>query len=128
MLGAVTLCLVLAACGGKSKPTDYNAEVERTFINTCTDQSGNDLRSVCQCAYNSFKRDIPFDRFQRVDQRLADNPESALPDDFLNLYTDCVVQAGGGAAGTTPTMPPTSVPPTTAATGGPAATATTAPA
>lgn len=113
-------CLVLTACGGKSTPTDYNADVERTFVDTCTEQSGNDLRTVCQCAYNSFKRDIPFDRFQRVDQRLADDPQSTLPDDFLNIYTDCVLQEGGGAAATTPSEPPTT---TTA--GAPTVTTTT---
>lgn len=112
-------CLVLAACGGKSTPTDYNADVERTFVDTCTEQSGNNLRTVCQCAYNSFKRDIPFDRFQRVDQRLADNPQSTLPDEFLDIYTDCVLKEGG-AAGTTTTLPPT-----TTTTGAPTVTPST---
>ncbi len=106
VLGVVAVALVLAGCGS-DEPTDYNAEVEENFIQTCTDQGGDDLQDVCQCAYDSFEQNIPFDRFQRVDERLSDDPNAELPDDFLDLYTDCVIQAGGGSAGTTPTVPTT---------------------
>ena len=40
----------------------------RTSSETCTDQGGDDLQDVCQCAYDSFEQNIPFDRFQRVDE------------------------------------------------------------
>lgn len=106
VLGVMAVALVISGCG-KDEPTDYNAEVERNFIQTCTDQGGDDLQDVCQCAYDSFEQNIPFDRFQRVDQRLSDDPNAELPDDFLDLYTDCVIQSGGGSAGTTPTVPTT---------------------
>ena len=122
VLGVVSLALVISGCG-KDEPSDYNAEVEKNFIETCTDEGGGDLQDVCQCAYDSFEREIPFDRFQRVDERLADDPEAQLPDEFLDLYTDCVIQAGGGSAGTTPEFPTTT---TTATTLAPGAT-TTAP-
>ena len=106
VLGVVAVALVISGCG-KDEPTDYNAEVEQNFIQTCTDQGGDDLQDVCQCAYDAFEENIPFDRFQRVDERLSDDPNAELPDDFLDLYTDCVIQAGGGSAGTTPTVPTT---------------------
>ena len=122
VLGVVSLALVISGCG-KDAPSDYNAEVEKNFIETCTDEGGDDLQDVCQCAYDSFEREIPFDRFQRVDERLADDPDAQLPDEFLDLYTDCVIQAGGGSAGTTPEFPTTT---TTATTLAPGAT-TTAP-
>jgi hypothetical protein len=122
VLGVVSLALVISGCG-KDEPSDYNAEVEKNFIETCTDEGGDDLQDVCQCAYDSFEREIPFDRFQRVDERLADDPDAQLPDEFLDLYTDCVIQAGGGSAGTTPEFPTTT---TTATTLAPGAT-TTAP-
>lgn len=108
LLGVVAVALVLAGCGS-DEPTEYNSEVEQNFIQTCTDQGGDDLQDVCQCAYDAFEENIPFDRFQRVDERLSDDPNAELPDDFLDLYTDCVIQAGGGSAGTTPTVPPTTV-------------------
>ena len=114
LIGLVATGLVLAGCG-ESEPTGYNAEVEQTFVSTCTDR-GDDLADVCQCAYDSFEREIPFDRFQRIDERLADNPDASLPDDFLDLYTDCVLQQGGGSAGTTPTLPTTTTVPGTATT------------
>lgn len=98
--------LVMAGCGNDS-PSEYNAEVEENFIETCTDQGGDDLRDVCQCAYDAFEEQIPFDRFQRVDERLADDPDANLPDEFVDLYADCVVAQGGGEAGTTPTFPTT---------------------
>jgi hypothetical protein len=122
VLGVVALALVLSGCGD-DEPSDYDAEVEESFLQTCTDQGGDDLQDVCQCAYDSFEREIPFDRFQRVDERLADDPDAQLPDEFLDLYTDCVIQAGGGSAGTTPEFPTTT---TTATTLAPGAT-TTAP-
>ncbi len=128
VVAVIGLGLVVAGCG-KSAPSDYNDATEQTFIETCTDQAGE--QDVCQCAYDSFKRDIPFDRFQRVDDRLRENPESNLPDDFIDIYTNCVVQFGGGAAGTTPEFPTTT---TTAADPGASttvtgdATATTGPA
>jgi hypothetical protein len=106
VIGSIAFAIVLAGCGDNA-PTDYNAEVEKNFIETCTDQGGDDLQDVCQCAYDSFREEIPFDRFQRVDERLADDPDAELPDDFLNLYTDCVIAQGGGSAGTTPTLPTT---------------------
>ncbi len=67
----------------------YDAEVEANFIETCTDQAG--ARDVCQCAYDGFEREIPFDRFQEVDDRLRDDPGADLPDDFVQIYTECVV-------------------------------------
>ncbi len=106
VLGVLAVALVISGCGDDT-PTEYNAEVEENFIQTCTDQGGEDLQDVCQCAYNAFEENIPFDRFQRVDERLADDPNAELPDDFLDLYTDCVIQAGGGSADTTPTVPTT---------------------
>ena len=120
VLGVVALALVLSGCGDDA-PSDYNAEVEENFLETCTDQGGDDLADVCQCAYDSFEAEIPFDRFQRVDERLADDPEAQLPDEFLDLYTDCVIQSGGGSAGTTPELPTTT---TTATTLAPGATTT----
>jgi hypothetical protein len=114
VIGIAALAFVLAGCSD-SEPSDYNAEVEENFIQTCTDEGGEDLEAVCQCAYSKFEEEIPFDRFQRVDERLADDPDATLPDDFLNLYTDCVIEQGGGSAGTTPTIPPTT---TTTAVGG----------
>lgn len=104
VVAVIGLGLVVAGCG-KNAPSDYNDETEQTFIETCTDQAGE--QDVCQCAYDSFKREIPFDRFQRVDERLNENPESNLPDDFIDIYTNCVVQFGGGSAGTTPEFPTT---------------------
>lgn len=106
VLGVLAVALVISGCGDDT-PTEYNAEVEENFIQTCTDQGGEDLQDVCQCAYEAFEENIPFERFQRVDERLADDPNAELPDDFLDLYTDCVIQAGGGSADTTPTVPPT---------------------
>jgi len=106
VVAVTALALVMAGCSDDT-PSEYNAEVEKNFIETCTDQGGDDLAEVCQCAYDRFEDEIPFDRFQRVDERLADEPDATLPDDFLNLYTDCVVAEGGGSAGTTPVFPTT---------------------
>ena len=104
LVAVFALGLVMAACGNDT-PTEYNADSEKNFVESCTDQTGEE--DVCQCAYDGFVRDIPFDRFQRIDQRLQDDPEGNLPDDFIEIYTDCVVEFGGGSAGTTPVIPTT---------------------
>ena len=106
VLGVLAVALVISGCGDDT-PTEYNAEVEENFIQTCTDQGGEDLQDVCQCAYEAFEENIPFERFQRVDHRRAGDPNAELPHDFLDLYPDCVIQAGGGSADTAPTVPPT---------------------
>lgn len=123
---ALGLGLVVAACSN-DEPTEYNADSEKNFVESCTDQTGEE--DVCQCAYDGFVRDIPFERFQRIDQRLRDDPESNLPDDFIDIYTDCVVEFGGGAAGTTPAFPTTTTtvdPDATTTTSGDVTTDTTA--
>ena len=121
----LALAVVLAGCGD-DKPDDYDAEVEDNFVRDCVEQnSGENAEAVCQCAYDKFREEIPFDRFSEVDEELQDDPETTLPDDFVNLYTDCVLEQDSAGL-TTPTLPPGSTT-TTAPAGGPATTATTAP-
>lgn len=112
----VAAALVISGCG-KDEPTDYNDATESTFLKTCReDYGGSD--SVCECAYQGFVENIPYGRFKRVDDRLAQDPSMELPDDFTTIWTDCVIADGGGSAGTTPEFP------TTTTTAGPAASTT----
>lgn len=96
MLALVGIALVLLATPGHEDRADYDAETEANFIEGCTADGRSNVVDVCECAYEAIEREIPFDRFQRVDERLTEDPDAVLPDDFLNLYTDCAIAAGGG--------------------------------
>ena len=129
----MVLVVVAAAGCGSSGPTDYDAQVEREFVESCVEEGGEDLRDVCECTYGKISEQIPFERFDDIDRQIADQ-EEGLPDDVIELITDCVIETStaGDPTPTTevptttvpPTAPPTTVTPTTAA---PPATTTTTP-
>src|SRR5690242_4678115 len=104
LIGLVAAGLDLVRCS-KDEPSDYNADVEKNFLETCREDYDGPPE-VCQCAYDGFEESIPYDRFKRVDDRLREDPTSNIPDDFASVFTDCVVQFGDLPTDT-PTLPTT---------------------
>lgn len=101
----VAAALVISGCGN-DEPSDYDDATQSSFLNVCKeDYGGSD--SVCVCAYRGFVANIPYGRFKRVNDRLEQDPSAELPDDFTEIWTDCVIADGGGSAGTTPEFPTT---------------------
>jgi hypothetical protein len=97
---------VLAGCGD-DEPDDYNADVEDEYLRLCEGQSADpEAGAVCQCAYDKFVEEIPFDQFQTFFESLQDDPNTTLPDEIVNLHSDCVLEQDAGSL-TTPTLPTT---------------------
>ena len=124
---AVSLLVATAGACSSGGPSEYGDNVQREFVASCVEQGGEDLRNVCECTYDKISEQIPFERFEEIDQQIADQ-EADLPDDVIELITDCVIETTDtdGSADTsevpTTTVPPTTVPspptapPTTAST------------
>jgi len=118
LLGTLVL---LAACGGGGG-SEYGGDFETGFVGSCEAAVGDGQEAVCQCAYDRLEQTVPFERAERLDRRLRDDPESPLPDDVAALIAGCV-------AGAVPPSIVTTTTSTTAATTAPEGgeTPTTAP-
>ncbi len=115
---AVSLLVAMAGACSSGGPSDYGVNVQREFVASCVEEGGEDLRDVCECTYDKISEQIPFERFEEIDQQIADQ-EADLPDDAIDLITDCVIELEDSDVSTpTTTVPPTTVPspPTTAST------------
>lgn len=80
---------LLAACGGGGTD-DYDADFEAGFLSTCETAVGADQEAVCQCTYDRLVETVPYERAERIDRRLRDDPEAPLPDDIADLIAGCV--------------------------------------
>lgn len=102
-LAPVLLALaLLAACGGDSEE-GYGGEFEAGFLDSCEAAVGDERAEVCQCTYDRLEESVPFERAERLDRRLQEEPESALPDDVAQLISTCVAFAVPPSISTTTT-------------------------
>lgn len=108
----------LAGCGG-SEEAGYDGDFHDSFMASCIAAVGPDAEAVCQCTFDRMVEFVPFERAQRLDRRLRDDPENPLPDDIAELISGCVAETVPPTIATTTTS-------TTAPEGG--TTTTTAPA
>jgi hypothetical protein len=91
VVGGTAALAVLAGCGGESEE-GYGGEFRDGFLDTCEVATGGNT-AVCECTYQRLEQSVPFDRAERLDRRLRDDPESALPDDVAELIAGCVAGA-----------------------------------
>jgi hypothetical protein len=90
-LGAALLIAAVSLGGcGDGGPDDYDDEVEREFVDTCTAASEE---KVCRCLYDRLEEEVPFERFEEVDRQLAEDPTD-LPADISRLAVVCATEAG----------------------------------
>lgn len=87
LLGALVVLLV--ACGGGGGD-EYDGDFEAGFLESCNAAVGEGQEAVCQCTYDRLRESVPFERAERLDRRLREDPESALPDDVAQLISTCV--------------------------------------
>jgi hypothetical protein len=110
------LVALLVGCGGGGGG-EYDGDFEAGFLEACNAAVGDGKGAVCQCTYDQLRDTVPFERAERLDRRLRDDPESVLPDDVADLIAGCVAHSVPPSIATTTTS-------TTAAAG--ATTTTTA--
>jgi hypothetical protein len=123
VLGPLAVVALAAGCGGEGG-SGYDGDFEAGFLRTCEAATGND-EALCQCTYDRLESSVPFERAERLDRRLRDDPESALPDDVADLIAGCVAGAVPPtiATTTTSTTAPAGSDTTTTAPGGTTTTA-----
>jgi hypothetical protein len=73
--------------GPSTTEATYNAEVEERFLASC----GADDLDFCQCVYDGFEADVPFERFVEVDEA-AGRGEPFPPDIEASIIEPCVEQ------------------------------------
>jgi hypothetical protein len=90
------LVLVAASCGGDSAPGGYGGDHRAGFLEECA--SGAVSRRTCGCFYDRVADEVPFDRFERLDEEMQD-PLPDLPDELAALAAGCAArheEADGG--------------------------------
>jgi hypothetical protein len=110
VLGIAAALVLLAGCGGEGE-SGYGGEFRTGFLDTCEVATGGDT-AVCECTYQRLEQSVPFDRAERLDRRLQDDPESVLPDDVAELIAGCVAGAVPPTIATTTSSTSTTVPAT----------------
>jgi hypothetical protein len=75
----------------------YDDAVRQRFLEACTDDGGEPVRSTCECVYEGVEREIPFDRFEEIDDELVAQAAErgageplTLPDDVQAIVERCL--------------------------------------
>ncbi len=66
----------------------YDDAVRERFLGACTAQGGEPVRDTCECFYDEIEQNVPFDRFELLDESLAVQTQSTVPDQALQLPDD----------------------------------------
>jgi hypothetical protein len=97
---AAALMGVAVACGGDGEPEGYGPELRAEFVEDCT-ATGTD-GDVCRCFYASLEAEVPFERYQRIEERVEGGGD--VPRDIAELAAGC--DAGLPPTTTAPSTPP----------------------
>jgi hypothetical protein len=102
-LAVVALVVVIAivAAVRPKRQTDYDDAVRDRFLAACTAQGGEPVQDTCGCLYDQIEQNVPFDRFELLDDTLAGEVQASAPDQPLELPDDinamlqgCIAQTG----------------------------------
>jgi hypothetical protein len=90
IVGVVLLVAVVAVVAAvRPRPqSDYDDAVHDRFLGACTAQGGEPVRDTCECLYGEIEQNVPFDRFELLDESLATQTQSTAPDQPLQLPDD----------------------------------------
>jgi hypothetical protein len=105
-VAAVIVLVVIVAIARPRAQSDYDDAVRDRFIGACTEQGGDGVRDTCSCFYEQIQQNVPFDRFELLDESLATQLQLqeqtdtqgealALPEDISGMLDRCVEETGG---------------------------------
>jgi hypothetical protein len=98
VLVAIT-AIVVAFAVRPTPQDDYDDAVRDRFLAACTARGGDPVRETCMCFYDRIVAEVPFDRFELLDETLAiqtaSTPDEPLqiPDDMEAMLDDCVAES-----------------------------------
>ncbi|MCX7620454.1 MAG: hypothetical protein N2037_06370 [Acidimicrobiales bacterium] len=77
----------------------YSPAVYASFMEACTRDGGEPVRPVCQCIWDRATQDVPYGRFEQInDELLAQEADRGrgvpldVPDDFGVIVQECAEQ------------------------------------
>jgi hypothetical protein len=86
-VAVVLVVVVIALVARPSDPTYDDASRDR-FLEACTADAGEPVRSTCECLYDRIQASVPYDRFELISDDLRREAEGMPPDAPLELPDD----------------------------------------
>lgn len=84
-MGLAGVVAAAAACGGDGEPEGYGPELRAEFVEDCV--ATGTAEDVCRCFYDSLEAEVPFDRYQRIEERVREG--AGIPADVADLAAAC---------------------------------------
>jgi hypothetical protein len=102
-VAALVVLVVVVAIVRPRPQSSYDDAVRDRFLDACTAQGGDGVVDTCTCFYEQLERDVPFDRFELLDESLATqlqlheqtdavDRDLDLPDDIAQMLERCVAE------------------------------------
>jgi hypothetical protein len=94
-LGLLGAAVAVASCSDDGAE-GYSRAHRAGFVRDCTSGSAN--RATCGCFYDRLAAEVPFERFQDVDEQVR-GPAADLPPDLAAMAATCAAEhqaADGG--------------------------------
>ncbi len=88
-----TVLFVTAAACSPGKPTDYSEQTRDAFLASCAEPLKDALLRIelCQCIFDESQKEIPYERFEKIEADLVLDPAAPLPAQFNEIVADCVI-------------------------------------
>ncbi|MGH9209281.1 MAG: hypothetical protein ACRD2C_01220 [Acidimicrobiales bacterium] len=87
---------MLLSCGGDADDdtaSGYSADMRDEFVDECAD-AGTD-RDVCGCLYDVFEAEVPYERFDELDDQLRSGEAVEVPTDVEAMAVGCAADPDG---------------------------------
>jgi hypothetical protein len=98
LLGLVGGTIALTSCGGDGEPRSYGPEHRAGFVEDCA--MGEVTTGTCGCFYDRLALEVPFDRFERLEETLREPRAAAdVPTDLAAMAAGCAALHQGAAGG-----------------------------
>jgi len=94
----LVVAVVVAAAVRPRPQDDYDEAVRQRFLAACTARGGDAVIPPCICLYDQLVANVPFDRFELLDETLEIQTQSTpeaplqLPDDIEVMLDECVAE------------------------------------
>lgn len=95
MRSVLGVLVFVTACGGGGTD-DYGAEHREDFVADCA--FGEISRRTCGCFYDRLAEEVPFERFETLDEELR-RQRRDIPADVATLVAGCAAENQGDDGG-----------------------------
>lgn len=97
----VLLAVGVAGCGEEPVVEDFTAANQDAFLTACARPIDDPrlLSDVCRCVFDRAEDELGYERFNAIDAELRADPTAELPEDVVDILTDCFIDESGLADG-----------------------------